>query len=105
MVGTWHLWIMHGRWTLAACDQAATSDETDHAKIAAVLAELDGQRLVSVSHDEDVHRFAFDLGGDLRIGRSEAADADDERWQLFHIDGDVLSCRNDGHMSFEQRRG
>ena len=79
------------------------SDDQDAAKVVSALAYLDGQRLTSVSYKEDVHHLLFDLGGHIKIGRLADAELDEDRWQMFEVNGGVLTCEYDGRLSYERK--
>ena len=103
VVGDWHFWIMHSHWTLETHGQIVNSDDQDVTKIVSALTCLDGQRLTSMSYREDVHHLVFDLGGNLKIERIAGAKLDEDRWQMFEADGNVLTCEYDGKLSYERR--
>ena len=103
ITGDWHFWIMHSHWTLETHGHMVNSDDQDATKVVSALAYLDGQRLASMSYREDVHHLLFDLGGELKIGRLINAEPDEDRWQMFEINGSVLTCEYDGKLSYERK--
>lgn len=103
VISDWHFWITHSRWTLETHGSMINSDDQDVAKVVSALAYLDGQRLTSMSYKEDAHHLVFDLVGSLQIERLKNAEVDEDRWQIFEVGGNVLTCEYDGKLSYERR--
>src|SRR5271170_4184521 len=68
IVGDWSLWIRDSDWLITVGKMSATIQTTE-TKVASVLRDLDGQKLLSCAHGPFVD-IAFDLGAKLHLGAS-----------------------------------
>jgi len=98
--GKWHLFVEDGDWAIVTKSGGTRRFDADHARAAAALRQLDGQKLTSVDylHRPNDWHLRFDLGGSLTITRSTPADNahnDESVWALFCEDGAWFSFRND----------
>lgn len=102
VTGDWHFWVQYGDWKISTSDGTLTSEDRPGSQSDECLRDLDGQKLVSV--DSGIRQrscaFRFDLGGFLEIWPS--IEIPDDQWSLYSWDGDIVTCGNDGALTFEK---
>ena len=104
VTGDWHLWVQYGNWKVSTADGVLQSRDPSGSPLDECLADLNGQRLASVGPGSAANSWTlkFDLGGVLEIWPSN--EIPDDQWSLYSWDGNIVSCRNDGSLAFEERR-
>ena len=102
ITGDWHFWVQYGEWRLSTDDGALTSDDSPGTPFDECLRDLEGQRLVAVEPGtrERSCAFSFDLGGSLEIWPS--IEIPDDQWSLYSVDGDIVTCDDNGALVFEK---
>ena len=68
------------------------------------LADLDGQRLVSLDNGPlpNSWKFQFDLGGVLEVWPWTAYEPTDDLWHLRSWNDDIAALQSDGTITFEK---
>lgn len=95
--GQWWLWFYLCYWRLSLPEERAVTGSSSKNAIGRALAELDGQKLVSIAvHPKTgATRFTFDLGAELTCRRMEK-DSSAEVWLLYQPDDNVLAVHGNG---------
>jgi hypothetical protein len=102
ITGDWHFWVQYSNWTVSTSNGVLTSCDARGSPSDECLADLDGQRLVSVEAHAQARSsmFKFDLGASLEM--SPSAEIPDDQWSVYSWDGDIVSCRADGTLVFDK---
>jgi hypothetical protein len=95
------LWVYVAYWRLTLADGRAVSQSSSTRAKKAVLGDLEGEKLVSVSISPETGRttFRFDLGSELEVRRVNASE-DADLWIMYLPGQKTLSVRSDGMWSY-----
>lgn len=102
ILGDWHLFIQYCDWRISVAGGSLDSQSIGSFPDEC-LADLDGQRLVSLESGSlpNSWKFQFDLGGVLELWPSTAYAATDDLWHLRSWNGDIAALQGDGAIVFE----
>jgi hypothetical protein len=102
VVGDWHFLVLYGEWELSTVSGVLGSRTCPGSPNDECLADLDGQKLLSVGHGRlpSALVLTFDLGAKLEIWPS--AEIPDDQWSLHGWDGNIAACQSDGTLVFEK---
>jgi hypothetical protein len=104
IVGDWHLFVQYCDWKISVAGGSLDSRSIGGTSSDECLADLDGQRLVSIASGPlpNSWKFEFDLGGVLEVQSSAAYEPADDMWSLHGWNGDISAMQNDGKILFEK---